>query len=598
MKRFLSFPLQLVLWWILVFTVYRVLFLLSLHFHHPEIALPHWWESFFAGLRLDLSTAAYLSALPALLYLLLVFTKKLEKWIATSFYVLGGIGFTVMLANLMLYPAWGTLINRRALLFAGELNGMFASITSWQVFGIVFSTIAAAWTMIRSWNKTLSKALKTESSGPKAFFIRFVWLPILFWMIRGISLIPLNQSAAVFSNVQALNHAAINPIFSLAENIFDAGFGTTNPFEFYTLAEAQVNWKNYQDSSLSNYSILNSSKPNVLFLILESNTSDLLEENRMPFLLSLKKESIYFSNCYASGFRTDQMFPAVFCGYPAQPNQSIMRQTDKTGFLPFLPKSLKQIGYQTSFFYGGETDFANMGNFLAEAGFDHITSTDDFPQSSKQSKWGANDETVLMKQLEYLTASQKPFFSALLSLSLHEPFKVPGCEQWNASTDAEKFRKTAEYVDQSLKNYLQALKKTSFYQNTLIVIVADHGHRLPKGRNYNDPESHKIPLFITGGALKPSLRGCNFTHPASQTDIPKTIANQLGIESSQFIRTNDLLHPTKSSFAYLCYDETIGWVDDSGYRELSIIPKPQKIDPKNKAAYSFLQLLYTDYLNR
>lgn len=597
MKRFLSFPLRLIIWWLLVFEVYRAVFLISLRIQHPETSFNGWWESFFAGIRLDLSTAAYLSAIPALLYIFLAFTKKLERWIGIAFYSLGTVGFLILLANLMLYPAWGTLINRRALLFAGELNGMFASVTSWQVFGIVFSITAAVFTMIRSWRKSLSKALKLESSGPKAFFIRFVWLPFLFLLIRGgLSGIPISQSAAIFSTNQALNHAATNPIFSLVANIADAGIGKENPYEFYTLADAQSAW-NVAESNPDN-SILSTQRPNIILLILESNTSDLLSEGEMPFLNSLKKSSIYFNNCYAAGFRTDQMFPSVFCGYPAQPNQSIMRETDKTANLPYLPKTLKKLGYQTSFYYGGETDFSNMENFLVDAGFDFNTSIEDFPAWAKQTKWGANDGSVLMRQLKDLPYQKQPFFSALLTLSLHEPFQVPGSDSWGNLTDADKFRKTANYVDFSLKTYFEALQKAAFYKNTLVMVVADHGHRLPKGRNYNDPESHKIPLFITGGALKAEFRGKIFNQPCSQSDLPATLAHQLKINDVQFPRTNNLLHPSNGSFAYLCYDQSIGWIDATGYRELPISPKPKTISAENKKPYSFLQLLYTDYLNR
>ena len=94
----------------------------------------------------------------------------------------------------------------------------------------------------------------------------------------------------------------------------------------------------------------------------------------------------------------------------------------------------------------------------------------------------------------------------------------------------DKFRSTAYYTDSCVGAYIHEAKKQSWYKNTLFVLVADHGHRLPKNEfeNYH-PNRYRIPLLFYGDVIKPGFRGTKITKVGNQTDIAATLLNQLRI---------------------------------------------------------------------
>ena len=77
-----------------------------------------------------------------------------------------------------------------------------------------------------------------------------------------------------------------------------------------------------------------------------------------------------FENIYASGFRTDQGLVAILSGFPAQPNVSIIWNTEKQEHLPVLTPLLKGAGYFTTLIYAGDILFSNMKAYVVHNGFE------------------------------------------------------------------------------------------------------------------------------------------------------------------------------------------------------------------------------------
>jgi glucan phosphoethanolaminetransferase (alkaline phosphatase superfamily) len=75
--------------------------------------------------------------------------------------------------------------------------------------------------------------------------------------------------------------------------------------------------------------------PNVVLIILESFSSDLLgcmgaRQSAAPFLDSLASRGLLFTQIYSSGFRTDQGLPSLLSGFPATPVFSIITYPEKS----------------------------------------------------------------------------------------------------------------------------------------------------------------------------------------------------------------------------------------------------------------------------
>jgi phosphoglycerol transferase MdoB-like AlkP superfamily enzyme len=256
---------------------------------------------------------------------------------------------------------------------------------------------------------------------------------------------------------------------------------------------------------------------------------------------------------------------AVLSGFPAQPVASIITQPEKFEKLPSLAKTFNAKGYNSSFYYGGESEFANIKAYMVSAGFQKILDKNDFSKTEMNSKWGAHDHVMFDKVIKELEGQKKPFFANILTLSSHEPFEIPIPSKYKGIEERNKFKSSVYYTDKSLGGFMEKAKSQPWYQHTLFVLVADHGHRLPKEypELYN-PGKYRIPLLFYGAALKKEFRGKRIHTIGGQTDIAATLLGQLGIKNNEFSWSKNLLHPKVKEFAFYDFNDGFGWVTPQG----------------------------------
>ena len=608
----IGFPLRLFIFWLVIFQLARILFISNLLFttdtgYGFEILKP-----LFFGLRLDISSACYLCALPMLLYIVHSFYTPVKKLIGFIAGLELFILILLLLANIQVYRVWGTLLNRRAITFLADPAAIIDSLSGIQISGIILLFAAIFLGLLYFMRRFVLKSVRKSEIIWKALLVRTLVLLLLPIGIRGgLQQIPVNESAVAFSADTRINNAAMNPAWYFVNNLIKSGLNQKNIYKKYDEAEAIAIKSQLFSRQKNTSSILNIEKPNIILLALESWTADIIgplggDSQTTPFFNTLCKEGLLFTQHYSSGRRTDQMFPSVLSGFPSQPDHSIIRFPSKTEQLPMLSRDLKNAGYSTSFYYGGELGFANMRNYLLQGKFDQLISKEEFEEISNLNKWGAHDEYVLNRHAGDLNKMQQPFFTFLLTLSTHEPFDVPGSTLNSGTGEPAKFRNAANYTDRCLKEYFDQLKTSGLWEKTLIILVADHGHLLPRERQFNDPAVYRIPLLLCGGALKQEYRGSQINSIGGQQDIPATILSQLQLPDSAYNWSNDLLNQNRSNFAYLNMDEASGWIENSGsliWMRSTAAADPTFTNPsiiENDARLShlnaYLQLLFADFL--
>ena len=320
-----------------------------------------------------------------------------------------------------------------------------------------------------------------------------------------------------------------------------------------------------------------------------------------PNFNALKKEGLYFSNIYASGDRTEKGLPAILSGYPAQPITSIITEPNKSAKLPVLSKDFGDNGYSTAFYYGGETDFANIKSYLYAADFQRIVSKQDFDKKDWNSKWGAHDGIVYQKFLEEHAKINQPFFSTLLTLSSHEPFEVPMETKFKGDDEETQFMNAMYYADQSLGSFIAEAKKQAWWQNTLVIIIADHGHPIPLTRNKID--DFKIPMLWLGGVLEKT--NIEYKQVASQIDIASTLLKQLGMNSYTYNWSKNIFDKKTKPWAFFTFNNGYGFVEE---KQNSIvfdnigqknIQKSGNITPKDQdLSKALMQRMFQDYLDK
>ena len=179
----------------------------------------------------------------------------------------------------------------------------------------------------------------------------------------GFTVSTMNPGRAYYSQRALLNHAAVNPAFSLLYSAtHQASFG--KQFRYFDNERAGEIFGSMTTAGTAITDTLVEGRPDIYLVIAESFSSHLMPsqggEAIAVCLDSMARDGVLFDNFYASSFRTDRALPAILGAIPGQPTTSLMKYADKTEGLPSLPRALKDAGYSIKYYYGGDVNFTNM----------------------------------------------------------------------------------------------------------------------------------------------------------------------------------------------------------------------------------------------
>lgn len=630
-----GFPFRLLAFWLLFFVVFRLWFVLWLRSEWSVENPAQAWLAFWHAIPLDLSFAAYLMVIPVLLW-------QLGVMIGNRFYPLAEQGifwFNVLVvsilvfvfgANVFVYEEWKTPLNNRAVEYFKTPSSLLDSMS------LAFKTVSVLLYLgflgltVYAYKKVVGRHIYFQKV-PRLFALALpIWLGFVFLGIRGgLGVMPINESAVYFSAHLFDNHVATNPGWSLGHSLVETR-STVNRYAHTDKESARQRVSCLMGDCHTGAAVeipaffkdsLASAQPNVVFLILESHTAQVIEElggekGVCPNMSRLIGEGILFERIYSSGYRTDQGLISILAGYPSQPDQSIILLEDKANKLPSIPKVLKGKGYASAFLYGGELTFANIGLWLANQRFDKIRSIRDFSDAEKTQRWGADDHVLLQRTILEINALPQPFFATAMTLSLHPPYDVPFQGKWTANTDREKFLNSAEFVDQAIGAFFASAEQQDWFYNTVFVLVADHGASQPNGVGMDKPESRHLPLIVFSPALSADWKGKRIGVFGNHHDLPATLFRMLNLEHEGFDWSWDLwekwaltgAHQQEAiqalNFAFYTNEDGIGWATNQGRGFFEFGRKTWNIfdgelpETKRADARSYLQVLYDDYLSK
>lgn len=597
------------LFWLTFFVVTRLLFL-TFHFDKTsQLAFSDVILTVLHGFRLDLSITGYLLLIPGLMIVFSAFLKSAVLyrllWAYTIIFITL-LSFLIVF-DLEMYSHWGFRLDATPLLYIGDDTPIAAGMgTIIKLLVLWFALIISFLFFFRSF--VASKIKTLNPSDWKAAAVVLVLTGLLFLPIRGtLGIAPINSGMVYFhpTNIYA-NHAAINPIWNTGYALQKAGRLKYSD-SFLGKEETAIYFNKLYNSSGITEKVINTQHPNIIIVILESYTFGFLEPlgglpDVAPNLNKLTREGILFTNMYSSGDRTDKGVVSILSGYPSQPVSSIIKYPKKTQNLPFLNQEFKSVGYHTAFTYGGNIDFANFRSYLSNARFDQITHSGHFPSELNDSKWGVHDEHVFKRFLEECNQTDEPFFKVMLTLSSHEPFEVPMETVFEGEDDRSKFLNSAHYTDRVLGEFINKAKASDWWDNTLIIITADHGHQLPDNKGTINPDRFKIPMLWLGGAL--TKTDTTISHFVNQTDIANTLLGQFDMDTSKFTFSNNILRKDPQSFAIYVYNNGFGFIDhtrhivydNTGQRYL--IKSGVKNEEDLLLSKAYMQTLYNDFNSR
>lgn len=548
------------------------------------------------GLKLDSAVAGYVLALPWLLLFVQAFAdnKFMTSALKVYFFIVSLLTAIIIVVDASLYPFWQFKLDASVFLYTDKPKDALASVSLWFVLTRLLYIVI--WTLLLYF--IFSRLCTTPKNEKHNNFIPVSAMYLLagaliFLVIRGgVGKGTNNVSEAYYSDNQYLNHAAVNPVFNF---IYSLGkqedFGSK--YQFFEEAErASLMSGIYITESTDVDTLLNTDRPDIVLIVWEGCSEAMTyclggKSNITPRLTALAEEGILFSQCYSNSYRTDRGLVCIMAGWLGLPDASLMKMPQKSEKLPSIARTLHDNGYTTRFWYGGDISFTNMGGYMRQAGFTHLVSELDFPLKQRTTDWGVVDGVLLERVAKEIPHSAKPSFDVVMTLSSHEPWDVPFHELSDERENA--FR----YTDQCISNLINTLRKSPRWENTLVIITADHGAADASKTRYDQSIIH-LPMIWCGGAVK---------HPMvidklmNQSDLAATLLGQLHMKHDNFIFSRDVM---SSNYVYptatFCYNNGVLFADSTGVTVYdndaarTIVGKDSVREGKAKAT---LQTLYT-----
>ena len=516
------------------------------------------------GLGLDLSTALYFLIVPFLLCVVQIWYwhKWLNKLLQVYFLIISLAFALAFVADTSLYPFWGFKLNATCLQYLESPNEMAASVSTtyliWRFLAIAIATIIIFDGYRHRFPVKISMPTKQKLT---ELIIYILCIPLMVIGIRGgVSESTTNTGQVFFSQQLFLNHSAVNPVFSFLSS-FEHGEDDYYHYNYFEPEEMDGILKDvYTTESVGIDTLLTTQHPNVIVILLESCGAVFTElgghPETMPRFSQIANEGICFTQCYGNSWRTDRGTVCTLSGWPSFPNVSVMKMPDKSQTMPSIAKTLKQANYQTHYLYGGDINFTNMRGYLIATGWDHLTSMDDYPKSQVTSKWGVADDVTFETVYQMATTIQQPYLIGFSTLSSHEPWEVP------VSQFDDEIQNAFYYLDQCIGTFIDKLKQSPVWDNTLVVMLPDHGIQYQQ-LDETKPLRNLIPVVWTGGVVKVPKR---IDKICNQSDLAATLLGQLGKSHDDFTFSRDVLSSTyRYPMAVHNYNNAQSMIDSTGF---------------------------------
>lgn len=287
--------------------------------------------------------------------------------------------------------------------------------------------------------------------------------------------------------------------------------------------------QNYKmNDVLGSHFTLQPEKPNIVVLVIEGLGSDFVGTKATypgftPYLDELAKKSLFWDNFLSNSGVGFSALTSVLGGLPfgeagfTNAETFIHRQT--------LFSMLKKNGYQTGYYYGGNSALNHLDKFLEEEQVDIILDKKGFgndytlqEEDAAGISLGYPDKDLFQKWAANKSASHSPTFELFYTLSTKNPYAVPkvGALQ-NSVTHALKASKLSDrkkrlvsknsevfasmlYMDEAVSDFMTNYQKRPEYGNTIFVITGSHN--LTDLPHYDELNRYTVPLLMFSPMLK------------------------------------------------------------------------------------------------
>ncbi|MDX8386653.1 MAG: LTA synthase family protein [Gallionella sp.] len=265
-------------------------------------------------------------------------------------------------------------------------------------------------------------------------------------------------------------------------------------------------------------------------------------------------DACHFSNFDSVQGGTHPTLEAILFSTPITP---LTTGPEGKNPLPWsIPLLMKQAGYETVFITPGRSGWRDMNRVMKTQGFDEVVDAITLQQAYPEAElgiWGVWDSYAfkyLEKRLKN-NNSGKPLFAFVMTMTNHPPYDLPpdyrrkklDMSKWGGernSKDLSKNLDTYRYSTDLLGEFVQSVRSSSQYADTVIAATGDHNTRT--FGVYATPERRhlvsQVPFLIWREGLS---CGSQLQSPASHRDMFPTLFPLVGIAGGYINTGRNLL---------------------------------------------------------
>lgn len=285
------------------------------------------------------------------------------------------------------------------------------------------------------------------------------------------------------------------------------------------------------------------SPPNLVVIVLESTRhlstfgSDHAKQIA-PFMNSLKGKAINYNRAYSVVPHTSKSLESLYCSVEPKQGLALVSANPIVGIpSKCMAGFLGDIGYNNIFISPAPSTFEDRKIFLKNTGFEEYILGEDMDPTgfSTVNYFGYEDKVMLRYAKNWLeTKGDAPFFMSLLTITPHHDYVLPTgykLQEFSSNPTLNNYLNTLKYQDTFLRELMEIFKATGHEENTLFVIVGDHGEAFGEhGNLMHDTVLHdegiRVPLLFYGAGIS---EGETIESPLSLLDVMPTAFAKMGL---------------------------------------------------------------------
>ncbi|MBU0631291.1 sulfatase-like hydrolase/transferase [bacterium] len=606
-------------------------------------------DAFWIGFRLDVSALAYTFILPVLmLFLMWIFRAKflnaiINQFFKVYFFIIFLILSALILTDIGYFSFFGDHMTLMVFgIFDDDTKALFEiarkNYNLW-LYGLIGAIYAIAGYLIVAKlikNKPDIKQKEWNFFQQSGFFLAL--FVIVFLAVRGsVGLFPLAVYIPDVSSDPIINKLPQNPVHAMIKAEDQYMKSKTGNYDLIKMSgykgkiveafKLHTGKKDINETDLLSNIVYETKKdpfleknpPNVVLDVVESFGMPILayQSEEFDIMRSLKKhfeKDILFTNFISASNGTIEDLEPLMLNITARPRSTPFGQSSylNTSFSQASARVYQKAGYETTFVYGGDLSWRNVGAFFSRQGFDHVYGKAaiieklHLDEKTVSHDWGVYDKYLHAFVLEKLKEAKKPQLIVVMTTNNHPPYKLDINYDSKNLVFSDELKKHIvgdlglahkrfqdyQYALDMVGHFMDDIKASALKDNTVVAITGDN-NTVEGIMRYDDyyTQTKRIPYYLY---LPPSLhykvKGIGTKLAGSDKDIFPTLYN-LTLSSVKYmsIGTNLL---DKDTLHCGFNDDGVIIANDGGFKA----SKPKTELQKQCNKYYNATLAVTEYL--